>query len=189
MVRSVAEKGYEHVTISDVVEKAEVSKTTFYEEFPGKEECLFAAYDELIDRVMDEVESAFSGDDPWPAAMRSGLARFLSFFAEEPELARMATVDVPAAGPAAQVRYRQAFERFLPLLRQGRDYAEMGDELPRNVELMAVGGAEAIIYDEVVAGRTAQIQQLMPDILFTVLVPYLGPDDAAAEMRLATTAH
>jgi AcrR family transcriptional regulator len=186
MVRAVADKGYESVTISDVVEVAEVSKTTFYEEFSNKEECLFAAYDQLIEGVMRDVESAFDGEDPWPAAIRSGLARFLSFFAEEPALARMATVDVPAAGPAAQVRYRQAFERFLPLLRQGREYAELGDELPQHVELMAVGGAEAIIYDEVTAGRTADIQRLMPDILFTVLVPYLGPDDAAAEMRLAT---
>ena len=51
---------------------------------------------------------------------------------------------------------------------------------------MAVGGAEAIIFDEVIAGRTQRLPALLPEILFALLVPYLGPEPAIEEMRRAT---
>jgi hypothetical protein len=50
---------------------------------------------------------------------------------------------------------------------------------------MAVGGAEAIVFDEVVAGRVSGLPALLPDILFTLLVPYLGPEEAVEQMRRA----
>ena len=51
---------------------------------------------------------------------------------------------------------------------------------------MAVGGAEAVIFEEVLSGRTEELPTLLPDILFTVLVPYIGPEAAgrgAADRR------
>jgi hypothetical protein len=50
---------------------------------------------------------------------------------------------------------------------------------------MAVGGAQTIIFDEVVAGRAQELTAKLPDILFTVLAPYIGPEAAAAEVRRA----
>jgi AcrR family transcriptional regulator len=185
MVRVVAEKGYEDVTVADVVGRAGVSRTTFYELFENKEECLFAAYERVIEVLVKYVADAFEDEAPWPAKVRRALSAFLRAYSAEPEVARMATVEVPAAGPEAQRRYRDAFQMFLPFFAEGRQYIQKGAELPPALELMALGGAEAIIFDEVVAGRTASLPALLPDILFAVLVPYLGPEAAAAEMRRA----
>ena len=96
----------------------------------------------------------------------------------------MATVELPAAGPEARRRYHDALGQLRPLFSEGRKYAE-SDILPPDLELMAVGGAEAIIFDEVVAGRTKELPKLLPDILFAVLVPYVGPTAAKAEVRRA----
>ena len=57
MVRVIAEKGYDGVTVGDVVARAGVSRTTFYDEFANKDECLFAAYDRVIDELI-----AYVGD-------------------------------------------------------------------------------------------------------------------------------
>jgi hypothetical protein len=54
------------------------------------------------------------------------------------------------------------------------------------VELLAVGAAEAIIFGEVDAGRAGRLPQMLPEILFSVLVPFMGPDRAADEMRTAS---
>jgi hypothetical protein len=35
----------------------------------------------------------------------------------------------------------------------------------------------------VAAGRTKRLPTLLPEILFTALVPYVGPEVAAAEVR------
>ena len=103
----------------------------------------------------------------------------------EPEVARMTTLDAPAARPEAQRRYRSALERFVPLFIEGREYAANAVHLPRDLERMAVGGAQTIIFDEVVAGRAEELSARLPDVLFSVLVPYIGPEAAAAEVRQA----
>jgi AcrR family transcriptional regulator len=186
-VRCVAERGYEAVTISDLVEGAKISRSTFYEQFDSKEECVLAAYDLTVDYIVGRVFEAYEsgGDESWPDGVRSGLDTFLNMLASEPEIARMATLELPTAGPKAHERYRAAVERFLPFLAAGREFSDRGEELPQHVDLMAIGGAEAIIFDEVVAGRTEQLPQMLPSILFTMLVPYLGPEDAAQQMHAA----
>lgn len=189
MVRSIAEKGYDGVTVADVVAQAGVSRTTFYDEFTNKDECMYAAYDRVIEVLVRYVASAYESEGTWSAKVRQGLDAFLRALAAEPEVARMAMVEVPGAGPEAHRRYRDAIERFQPFFEEGRNYAERGDELPKDVELMAVGGAEAIIFDEVIAGRVSRLPAMLPDILFAVLVPYVGPDEAAEEMRRAAAAN
>lgn len=184
MVRAAAEKGSESVGVAEVVERAGVSRTSFYELFESKEECLFAAHERVIDALVAYVARAYEGGGPWPVRIRRALGACLEAFSAEPEVARMATVEVPAARPEAQRRYRDAVERLVPLFREGREYAE-GDVLPPDLELMAAGGAEAIIRDEVAAGRTEELPSLLPDILFVVLVPYVGPEAATAEVRRA----
>jgi AcrR family transcriptional regulator len=185
MVRAVAENGYDGVTLADVVTRAGVSKSTFYDEFANKDECLFCAYDRVIDELVRYVEQAYRKDAPWPERVRDGLGALLRALAAEPEVAQMAAVAFPAAGPAAHQRYRDALERFLPFFREGRSFSPRGDELPPDVDLMAVGAAEVIVFDEVVAGRVSKLPAMLPEILFAVLVPFIGPDDAAAEMHRA----
>lgn len=186
MVRVIADKGYDGFTLGDVVARAGVSRTTFYDEFANKDECLFAAYDRVIDVLVAYVEEAYQSEGEWPKRVREGLDALLRALAAEPEVAKMAAVEFPAAGPAAHQRYRDALERFLPFFREGRMFSPRSEELPPGVELMAVGGAEVIIFDEVVAGRISKLPQMLPEILFAALVPFIGPDAAAAEMQRAS---
>jgi AcrR family transcriptional regulator len=187
-VRLVAEKGFESVTVFDVIERADVSRPTFYELFESKDECLFAAYEKVLDVLVAYVARAFEGDGPWPLKIRRAMEACLKACSAEPEVTRMTTVDVPAARAEAQHRYRNALERFVPLFIEGREYAADDIHLPADLERMAVGGAETIISDEVVAGRAEELPTRLPDILFTVLVPYIGPEAAAAEARRAEEA-
>jgi AcrR family transcriptional regulator len=182
-VRLVAEKGFESVTVFDVVDRAGVSRVAFHELFESKEECLFAAYERVLHVLVNYVARAFEGDGPWPLKIRRALEACLEACSAEPEVTRMATVEVPAARPEAQRRYRDALERMVPMLIEGREYAGDGIHLPVDLERMAVGGAETIIFDEVAANRTEGLPALLPDILFTVLVPYMGPEAAADEVR------
>lgn len=47
--RSFKEKGYEATVIEDIVEKAQISKATFYNYFPNKESLLIGTMDEEIE--------------------------------------------------------------------------------------------------------------------------------------------
>ena len=53
---------------------------------------------------------------------------------------------------------------------------------------MATGAVSGLIFDELVAGRTAQLPALLPDLLFAMLVPFIGLTAATEEMRRAVQA-
>jgi AcrR family transcriptional regulator len=184
-VQEVAERGYAAVSVADIVSRAQVSRRAFFEEFGGLEEALFESCDWMVDRLLERTGRSYSSGDSWPTKVRLALRTLLEELAADPDAARLITVELPAAGPSARQRYRQNTDRLLPCFRTGRDHGARDVDLPRDVDLMAVGGAEAIISDEVVAGRASRLPALLPDILFALLVPYLGPEQAVEQIRNA----
>lgn len=185
-IRVVADKGYAAMTIADLTKQAGVSRTTFYELFEDKEACFLAAYDNAVDALVRRVVRAYEGERRWPERAAAGLATLLEALAEEPALARLSLVEIDNAGPAAQRRYRAATQRLTPLFEEGRDFAEGGRGLPANTSRMAIGGVTGLLSDELVAGRAEQLPDLLSDVLFATLVPYIGPDAAAREVERLT---
>lgn len=181
-IRVVAAKGYGSTTVADLTREAGVSRTTFYELFEDKGACFLAAYDNAVDALVRRVTAAYESEQRWPDRVRAGLEALLAALAEEPELARLALVDVGSAGPAAQRRYRAAVQRLTPLFDEGRDFATAGRSLPANTSRMAIGAVTGLISDEVVAGRAERLPSLLSDVLFATLVPYIGPNAAAREV-------
>ncbi len=181
-VRVVAKKGYAATTIADLTREAGISRTTFYEMFDDKEACFLAAYDGAVDALVRRIATAYEAEEGWPLRARAGLAALLEALAEEPELARLALVDVGAAGPAAQRRYRAALQRLTPFFDEGRDFAPGGRSLPANTSRMAIGAVTGLISDELAAGRAEQLPDLLSEVLFATLVPYIGPTAAAREV-------
>lgn len=186
MLDELVAQGYGEASADRARQAAGVSATEFAEEFGGMDDCLFAAYSQLADRVVAKATAECDADDPWPDRVRTGLETLLDDLAAEPEMARAITRSFPGIRPAAYERYVDLLSRFEPFMEEGRSYSEVDEELPGEVELLAVGAAEAIIFGEVDAGRTERLPQMLPEILFSVLVPFMGPDRAADEMRSAT---
>lgn len=182
-IRVAATKGYAATTVGDLTKEAGISRTTFYELFEDKEACFLAAYDTAVDVLVRRVVAAYETEERWPQRAREGLKALLELLAAEPQLARLALVDIGAAGPAAQRRYRVAVQRLTPLFEEGRDFAPAGRGLPANTSRMAIGGVTGLIADELVAGRAERLPELLSDALFATLVPYIGPDAAAREVR------
>jgi AcrR family transcriptional regulator len=182
MVRVVGRKGYKAASVADVIAEADTSRTTFYKYFDDKHDCFLAAYDMVVDRIVTEVVAACDGEEDWLDRVRTGLTTIVDMFALDPELARTAIVEVEAAGAEARQRHWNAVNRFTEFLEDGRLAA--GDrELPENIALMAAGAVSGLIFDELLTGRAERLPQMLPDLLFALLVPYLGPGAATEEMR------
>jgi AcrR family transcriptional regulator len=184
MVRVVGRKGYKATSVADVIEEADVSRTTFYKHFEDKHECFLAAYDLVVERVLGEVIASCDGEQTWLVRVRVGLATIVEMFALDPELARTAIVEVAAAGADARQRHWNAITRFTEFLEDGKELAG-GRELPDNIALMAAGAVSGLIFDELLTGRAERLPELLPDLLFAMLVPYIGPGAATEEMRRA----
>jgi AcrR family transcriptional regulator len=183
MVRVAAQKGYEAATVAEVAAAAGVSRQRFDELFTDKQACFLAAYDVAVDVLLAHVTNTFeSSDAPWPDRIVASLRSGIEFIAAEADIARMAVVEITAVGEDARIRYRQALTRFVPLLDQGRAASAQGPALPPDTAHFAIGAVTARIFDEIRAGRGTELPRILPELAYSVLMPYLGPEAAKAEM-------
>jgi AcrR family transcriptional regulator len=186
-VRVVGSRGYKETSVADVIEQAGASRTTFYRHFEDKEDCFLAAYDLLVERIFAAAVAGCDGTQPWLERVQGGLARIVELFTLDPPLARTAIVEAAGAGAEARRRYRDALGRFSELLEDGRELAP-GRELPENITLMATGAVSGLIFEELLIGRAERLPELLPDLVFALLVPFIGPGAAGEEMRRAAAA-
>jgi AcrR family transcriptional regulator len=187
MIRVVGSKGYKETSVADVIEEAGTSRTTFYKHFEDKHECFLAAYDMLVERLLAEVRAGCDGELEWRERIERGLCTIVERFAADADAARTAVVEVAAGGAEARQHQWDTLGRFAEYLEEGSEHTE-GRELPGNIALMSAGAVSGVIFEELRAGRSAELPALLPDLLFAVLVPYVGPREAAGEMRRAAEA-
>ena len=185
MLRVAAAKGYEATTVKDVIEVAGVSEQTFEQMFGDKESLLPRGLRGGLRRPPRPHDQRLRG------GRRAALAGADLRRARRPG---RAALDRGRHRPALDgrgdrrrrrrpARYRSALARFTPFLEEGRQYASQGEELPADTARFAIGGAASMIFDEIRAGRGPELTRILPDLVFAVLMPYLGPEAAEDEMR------
>jgi hypothetical protein len=185
MLAELAEKGYEETSIDSAMRRAGLEGKGDLGPV-DKDSCLREAYDWLTERLRSKVVAGCASvEGEWPRRMCGGLQALLDVLSARPPLARVLTRLFPTIDPAGRSSYQAFVESFAPLVAGGREFSECGPDLPSEVEMLAVGAAEAIIFDEIVCGRAAELSRLGPAISFSLLVPFIGPEQAAAEMEAA----
>jgi AcrR family transcriptional regulator len=178
LAEETMDRGYRAVTVADIVRRAGIARNTFYDNFSSKEDCFLATQDYAVEESLKRVVDAAGEADGWEARLAAGLGAFLGYVASEPALARTCIVEALSAGPAAQERYEQSVQAFVPLLRIGREDSDHGDELPATLEETIVGGIFWVIYQRIVLGQTEEIEALLPDLVDFALTPYIGAESA-----------
>jgi AcrR family transcriptional regulator len=182
MAEVTAAKGYGDVTVADIIEHARVSRRTFYENFADKEECFNAAYDAIVDRIFEHVIAAFSrGEGGWPQRMGRGLSALVDVLVAEPAFARLSLVDVLAVGRSARERRDHVIRQFTMFLEPGRDELPPGSSAPAELSLAVVGGIYDIAYFRILHDELDELPGLVPDLLYCVLLPYVGHKRALTE--------
>lgn len=181
LARATGEHGYSGTTIAHITRHASVSRRTFYEHFSSKDECFVAAYETVMGELKERVEEAFERADDWPHAVKDGIRAMLRFLAAEPDLARLCMVEALVAGPVVVDRYDAAIQGFVPYFRAGREgrSADVLDRLSPTIEEAVAGGMVSLISRRIIAGETAGLEDLLPDLVEFTLTPYLGSAEAA----------
>ncbi|HEX8754626.1 MAG TPA: TetR/AcrR family transcriptional regulator [Solirubrobacterales bacterium] len=181
MIEVVSERGYPETRVVDVIGVAGVSRKTFYELFESKEDCFLATYDILLGNLLGETAEGYESKPgaPWAERVATGVKALLDHLAAHPDEARFAIVEVLAAGPKALARRDAALRQFTGFIEAGR--AETTVELPGITALSLSGGINELLYSEILHGAAARLPSRLPDLMFWITLPFLGPDGAAAE--------
>jgi AcrR family transcriptional regulator len=185
MLRATAQLGYRELSVQDVLERAGVSRPTFYEHFENKEDCFLAAFDTAATRLRERLEVAGGEGETWREHLRLALEELLRFVTDEPDAAMTLIVDARAACPPALLRRDQLLDHFASCLdTQVREESPAGTQLSTIAAAGIVGGIEALLYSRLNRGETDSIESLLPSLMYFAVLPYEG--HAAASEELAT---
>lgn len=178
-----AAKGYDGVTIPEVVHEAAVSVQAFYEHFSGKDDAFCVAYELGQRKLLAIAERAYESHADWPAAIRSGLGALLDFFASEPSFARIALVDALTGGAKVNQLMRAGEERLAEMFRPGVDYSQNGEQHPEVVVEGTVMAVQELCYVYAANERTREMSALLDLATHVALAPFLGVRLAETKQR------
>lgn len=173
--------GYAAMSIEDIIGTAGVSRRTFYDHFSSKDEAFLTAIDSVTAELLERLRSAYEGAESFPAAIRDALAAFLQFLADEPRYADVLIVEVLAAGPGPIGRRNQVMGTFTQLVRQGAERLPNRRHPPELAAETVIGGIGEVVFARVLEGRTAELPSLQNDLAYSLMLPFLGHEQAKRE--------
>jgi AcrR family transcriptional regulator len=170
-------RSFGEARVADVLERAAISRKTFYEQFADKEACFMAAYDAAATRARDAIRAAARDHERRADGVRAGIHALMQFLADEPELARLLVVEVTGAGPTALRRRNEALHQFAVMLARGD-----GEGTPVAAQVTA-GGIWEVAHALVLDGRAGELPDLADPLVDIALAQIGNGDD---EVQVAT---
>ncbi|MFB4316023.1 TetR/AcrR family transcriptional regulator [Actinomadura sp. 21ATH] len=174
MAEVMAEKGYVATSVADVLQRAVVSRQSFYELFDSKLDCFMAAFDcageLLLERLAGDVGDAPKVGDVIAGAApgdrlelaERAITAYLAALAAELPYARLFLVEVYAAGPEA-IRRRGAIQEVITEALAG--LVGGGDEAARFACRVIVAATSAMVTPAVAENDADALRALGPPLI------------------------
>ncbi len=201
MTEVVCERGAGHATVARVVERAGVSRRTFYELFDDREDCFLAAFEEGMERASRYVLEGYDPGAKWAGRLRTALTGLLTFLTCERDAGRLLIDGSLGAGPRALERRGRVLAQIITVIDEGRTLKgapsgahplgrkQAGKETgngeglsPLTAEGIA-GGLFAVIHSRLMEDGDAPLVELVGPLMAMIVLPYLGT--AASRRELA----
>jgi AcrR family transcriptional regulator len=181
--RALGEQGYAALTIKHIIATAGVSRTTFYANFDDKRDCIFAAHRDAFERLVALIMRACATEREWPQKVRAAVSASLALMDTEPGVARLITLNALASDTMIARGVVDSNAHLVTLLRDGRRHTPFGPLLPDLAEEGLIGGLLTILGARVLAGEEGTLAELEPEIVWLLLTPYLGLEEARRVAR------
>jgi AcrR family transcriptional regulator len=154
VVGAVADRGYANVRIADIVDRARVSRHSFYTQFDSKEACFLAAHADGIAVILAELGAQIAVAELPLAQLAGGIDAYFALADREPEFARCMLIELPAIGPAGLAARLDAHARVAALLaawhaaaRMVAGATERWPTVPTSRYAAAVGAVHDLVFE------------------------------------------
>jgi AcrR family transcriptional regulator len=180
----VAERGYEAMSVADIVKAAAVSRNAFYKNFADKQECFATAHDAGHERLFEVLVQPCEEAATIEERVERSLAAGMDALAAEPDVARLLFVEAPSAGEEIALRYHEWLQRYGTLLRSAAPEMPPEAQPAPEVEGVIVGGIASRVASEVLNGRAAKLPDLTAPLVEYVLAFFRLSEPGPKEGKL-----
>jgi AcrR family transcriptional regulator len=174
VTRLASEGGYLSIDPEQIAQYAGVSIDEFHRQFSDKDQCLMAAYDRFLDRMLEHIDEACEAGENWPEKVKLAIESAFEFVSELEEAARLFAIDSMRAGPAAIERSCSSIDSAAGRLKQGRSHFPVAAAMPYPTERTLVAGVVMIASVQLLSEEAGALPDLAPEAVEMVLTPYVG---------------
>lgn len=175
---ALAAHGYAELTVEQILGEAGVSRTTFYEHFDNKRDCVLVAHEVAFGRLAAGLKRACAAEGEWPGKVAAAVAAAIDYATAVPEEAQLLVLDAIGTEPVLARQAVASTDGLIGLLRSGREQSERAAGLPELTERALVGAMTSVIGARLVAGQADTLPALKPQLVELVLMPYVGLEEA-----------
>jgi AcrR family transcriptional regulator len=181
---TIAAKGLAGLTIPEIARRANVSHQTFYEIYPTKHDAFHGALKIGLHQALLVTGKAYAAHkDDWPRAVAASLQALIDYLSSEPVYAHLSLVDTFAASPDAIEIRDAALHSFSAFLSPGYEAAPKNRHVPAIAAEAVTGGIWQVLHDYIDDGRITELRDLVPQVTYLTLVPFLGSKAAAKALN------
>ncbi len=184
MIELVAEQGYKATTVKQLLERAGVQRAEFRRLFSGKRACFLEVYEEMSERFGRHVFAAFESEEEWRDGLRAAAYAAARWIGGHPLETRYAVIEMVAAGEFAQAHRETTLRGFVDLIDAGREQLDKPDSVSPAMADGVVGGILGILTKSLRRGARVRAEDIVPDLMFVAVRPYLGHEAAREELSI-----
>jgi AcrR family transcriptional regulator len=169
--------GYQELTITEIVRRASISLSTFYNHFGSKQDVFLAAIDDGERQLIEATLPVYRAAPDWPRAARDTIHAFFAFNAAHPAMAQLGGARIFSSGAAGFDRHERATSRFAAMLADGH----RGHPSVSPIVGEAISGAvAALLYQQIRSRGPERLYEVAGIATYLALAPFVGAIEACA---------
>ena len=178
----VAGVGFAQLTVTRVIDRAKVSRKTFYDLFSDREDAFLAALEQETSGALRLARAAYEEKESWREGVRSGLECLLVLMDDEPAIARLCVVEALAGGPRLLGFRAELLVRLAHVIDRGRESEDAGYDPPAITADIVAGGILSLLHTRICDEPDHLLVDLTGPLMSMIVLPYLGPRVARREL-------
>lgn len=183
VIDEVLEHGYEGLEIDRAVARAGLDRGDFERLFEGKEDCCLRVYEANMADFDGLVFGAYEAEGTWRDGLRSAAYAAARYLRDHPREVVFGEIQMREGGEMAQALRDNYLQRIVDLIDAGRHEMDNPEELGRGVAEGVCGSIYNFLIRELQAeGGVLSPEDLIPDLMYIAVRPYLGHDAAQEEL-------
>jgi AcrR family transcriptional regulator len=184
LIELCRERGLAALTVAELCRRAGIGETEFRHDYADLDDCFCAVFERELDLLLMEFATVAAEADGWRARLRAVAYAFQAWLAEDPARTHLMVTEIRFASERARQIQWRGIASMIDLLDEGRSEAPDPDHLSRATAEGIAGGILSRIYEA--AGHGVEIRpEAVPEMLYAAYLPYLGPEVAGEELRIA----
>jgi AcrR family transcriptional regulator len=184
LVDLVATEGYRSLTLPRLLERAEVEGMSFERHYKSLPDCFKSVWGDHAEQFLEMALAAIASEPLWRDQVRAVAVAALRFLQEDRNRATFMIVEAFHAGEEVQVLREQFIAPMAALIDAGRLELDDPTSISPATASAAAHSVLTRIRVEITIGNGDRLEQLAPQMVFSLLQPYIGSEAAIEAMEL-----